>query len=488
MSSADLTNPYTKIPFNLGFRVDRYDLDFDYRVGPNRLRAKVTLHIEVNAWISDLTLDFADTLGVDEVTAETDTRVTTVDVTRWKHSGRKLRVKFDRELHPEETLRLVVKYSGNPEPVKSTWGEIGWEELENGSLVASQPVGAASWYPCDDDPEVKAMYTMSVTCDAPYEVVAPGKAEAPVRAGGSRRTWRFATEEPMASYLNTLNIGQFTRIELPCESTTVVAWVPPHLLHTFRHDFREQGRMVDEFSKMFGPYPFSQYQVVICEDELEIPLEAQGLSIFGANHADGKDTWNRLIAHELSHQWFGNSVGISQWRDIWLNEGLACYSEWLWSEVSGGPSAAAHARLHYRDLADKPQDILIKDPGPDLMFDDRLYKRGALTIHALRLLLGDDAFFEFLHTWTTDNRHSIVDAVDFRSLANRVCRQHGVTTSHLDAIFHNWVNRTELPPFPLDPRQAAGDDAGEISEELAAEIAAAEAEEEAMIQYQAAKD
>ena len=451
MTGTELTNPYTGIPFNLGFRVERYDLDLDYRVGPNRLRATAVLHMEVNARIDALTLDFTGGLRVDSVTAETDSHGTTVGVARWRQSGRKLRVTFNRQLEPEETLNLTVRYSGNPGPVKSRWGELGWEELENGSLVASQPVGAASWFPCDDDPEVKAHYDLTIVTDSPYTVVATGRAEAPAAVGGSRRRWRFTTTEPMASYLVTVQVGQFTQVEMPSDTAPVTLWVPPHLVARAKHDFRDQGRMLDEYARMFGPYPFPDYKVVIVEDELEIPLEAQGLSIFGSNHADGKDTWNRLIAHELSHQWFGNSVGISQWRDIWLNEGFACYAEWLWSEVSGGKTADEHARKHHAELAKLPQDIHIADPGPDLMFDDRLYKRGALTVHALRLLLGDDAFFDLLRRWTTGNRHSVVDAVDFRALANRVCRETGVTTSHLNVLYERWLNRAELPPFPVDP-------------------------------------
>lgn len=457
------SNPYTGIPFNLGFRVDHYDLDLDYRVGPNRLKATATLSLEVNARIDRLTLDFADVLGVDSVSAETDSHGTTVNVTRWRQSGRKLQVRFDRELAPEETLRLTVKYSGYPEPVASPWGELGWEELTNGSLVASQPIGAASWFPCDDDPEAKARYDISVTCDAPYTVVATGRPATPERAGGSRRRWRFRSAEPMATYLVTIQIGEYRTIDLPGARVPVTAYVadgPRGLADRVRHDFRDQARMLTVFEELFGEYPFPDYRVVIVEDELEIPLEAQGLSIFGANHADGRGTWNRLIAHELSHQWFGNSVGLSQWRDIWLNEGLACYSEWLWAERSGGPSADDSARGHYDALAAKPQDLVIADPGPADMFDDRLYKRGALTIHALRLLLGDALFFRFLHEWTGLNRHSVVDAVDFRALANRLCRESGITTSHLDSLFAMWLRRPELPQFPADPRLGTGGEAG----------------------------
>jgi len=204
-------------------------------------------------------------------------------------------------------------------------------------------------------------------------------------------------------------------------------------------DFAPLSRMLDCFQERFGPYPFPSYTVVVTEDPLEIPLEAQAMATFGASHVDGRGGSERLIAHELAHQWFGNSVGLAGWRDIWLNEGFACYAEWIWSEASGGPSANTLARTHHALLRVKPHDLVLGDPGPDAMFDDRVYKRGACTLHALRKRIGDDRFFDLLRAWCAANRFGTVDSTMFEALATEYAEEP------LGEFFDAWLRETRLP-------------------------------------------
>ena len=251
-------------------------------------------------------------------------------------------------------------------------------------LVAGQPNGAASWFPCDDHPSSKASYRIQISTDSPYRAMANGELNlvgpAPVMT-----TWTYELAEPTSTYLITLQIGEYQLQRLPKTPVPMNAALPARLTRNFDHDFARQPQMMKLFVKLFGPYPLSTgYTVVVTDDDLEIPLEAQGISIFGANHCDGSRGSERLIAHELAHQWFGNSVTARRWRDIWLHEGFACYAEWLWSEESGGQTADEWARHYHQRLVDSPQDLLLSDPGPRDMFDDRVYKRGALTLHALR--------------------------------------------------------------------------------------------------------
>jgi aminopeptidase len=223
----------------------------------------------------------------------------------------------------------------------------------------------------------------------------------------------------MASYLATIQIGRYELVPMGSGPVKAIAAVPPRRRGAFKTTFRRQAEMVELFSRLFGPYPFAQYTVVITDDPLEIPLEAQGMSVFGANFLDGKRGQERLVAHELAHQWFGNSLTIDAWQHIWLHEGFACYAEWLWAEHSGGPTAERAAAGALVTVRSVPQDLAIGDPGPVRMFDNRVYLRGALTVHALRRRLGDTVFFELIQEWTAQNRYGSVNTEKFLDLVDR---------------------------------------------------------------------
>lgn len=135
-------------------------------------------------------------------------------------------------------------------------------------------------------------------------------------------------------------------------------------------------------------------------------------------------------------------MSIADWRHIWLNEGFAKYAEWLWSERSGGRSAQTLAGLAHRGLAGKPQDLRLADPGRKLMFDDRLYERGGLVLHAVRCALGDEAFFRMLRGWVTVHRGGAVTTAAFVAHVARYAAEP------LDELFAAWVFEGALPALP----------------------------------------
>ncbi len=433
MSSRSAVDDYIPDHGDESYDVTDYHLDLAYKVEGNSLTGKAKLRCVANEDLDRVRLDLHG-LHVHRAS---------VDGAGTKHSQTKgsLLIRLRERVRSGDEFTVSVHYSGHPAPVRSkTQDPAGWEELSDGVIVASQPHGAPSWFPCNDRPSNKASYQIAVSAPSAYHVVCNGTLVDKHRHA-STVEWVYEQPEAMATYLATVQIGRYQHLDLDAV-VPLSAAVPPSLVAHYDEAFGKQPEMLELFTRLFGDYPFAGYSVVVTEDELEIPLESQGLSTFGSNFLTDEWQAERLIAHEMSHQWFGNSLTLGSWRDIWLHEGFACYCEWLWSEESGKDSAQERAVEHWERLADHDQDLLLGDPGPELMFDDRVYKRGALLLHALRLTVGDDAFFGLLRDWVAEHAHSTVSTEMFTDLAERTIDQD------LSDLFDAWLDELPLPKLP----------------------------------------
>lgn len=443
------TDPYVPGVGTDAAVIEHVVLDLDVRLAANRVSGTAVLSVRLTRQGRRIELDL-HRLRVSKVGAVVDGRALPASFTQPRRWPSRLVVDLG-ESRPEGTLvELTVAYAGTPTPRRSPWGTIGWEELTDGVLVAGQPHGASTWLPCVDSPVSRSTADITLTCDAGYLPVANGVG-APVRTRGSRVTWRWRLTQPVPAYLLTVQIGRYRLVDAAAPAEDLP---PLRLVASTRTEQRAraalaaQPAMMAAFIAAYGPYPFDEYTAVVADDVLEIPLEAAGMSLFGTNHLDGSWESERLIAHEMAHQWFGNAVTLGRWADLWLHEGFACWSEWLWAEASGRSSIASMARRAWQRLAEDPVEHVLTEPGAAEMFEDWVYKRGALTVEALRVLLGREVFGSMLRAWVDAHRFGTVDTAGLRAHVHAWAPRAQVTPEQVDELFEAWTRRPELPPFP----------------------------------------
>ncbi|WP_203230696.1 M1 family metallopeptidase [Agromyces humi] len=227
---------------------------------------------------------------------------------------------------------------------------------------------------------------------------------------------------------------------------TVTSDGPPPLGAKAAASLARQPEIVGFLEGYFGDYPFDEAGGIVDDlANLGFALENQTRPIYAKEFFADPAQGDAVVVHELAHQWFGDSVALERWKDIWLNEGFATYAEWLWSEYEGGAVPQDYFDFY---LAEIPEDdpfwtLPIGDPGPDDLFDQAVYLRGAMTLHALRMAIGDDVFFELLPAWHAQQQNGNADTAEFIALAEELSGQE------LDALFETWLYTGERPAEAL---------------------------------------
>src|SRR6185503_8392057 len=214
----------------------------------------------------------------------------------------------------------------------------------------------------------------------------------------------------IATYLVTLAIGEFDEVELPGPDGLVIRnHFSPRTKASARKSFDRTPAIITFLGETFGPYPFETCGNILASIELPGALETQTLPTYGA-HAGSES----VICHEQAHQWFGDTVSVENWQDIWLNEGFAEYAAWMYLESTKGAEAFEKSvRSHYgsyramsrrKPEADVAEAAADAEPPPgrptiDSMFGASVYVRGPLALHALRTEVGNEVFLALMRSW-----------------------------------------------------------------------------------------
>lgn len=340
-----------------------------------------------------------------------------------------------------DTLTVKAYYYGKPK--RLGFSSFVFGQINNIPLIhtLNEPQFASTWLFCEDSPQDKATMEIAVTADSSLTVVSNGKLMG-INSMGAMKETRWATGYPIATYLICIYASWYSMFEdsftsMDGTKMPLQYFVIPKHLENAKKDLKEHPKMLAVFESLFGQYPFVKEKYGIAEFLWQGgAMEHQTITGVGTGLMSGHNYFEDIYVHELAHHWWGNAVTLKSWKDIWLNEGFASYSEVLYYEKTKGPDAV------HRKLAEFSQFYetgTLYAPTTDL-FSPMVYHKGAYVLHMLRNEIGDSAFFQLLKAYFKNHCYGYADTEDFKLLAEKI------SGKDLTRFFNQWVYKgTDVP-------------------------------------------
>ena len=428
--SSGLGDPFFPNAGNGGYDVANYDLKLAYDPGTDVLDGKAVVTATATQDLSRFDLDLRG-FQISKLTRERRRR----HVFARRPGARDHAA--DRDPRAARPSRVAVDYSGVPEVIVDPDQSIeGWIPTDDGAFVVNEPQGSPGWYPCNDNPRDKATFDFAVTVPAGSDGAGERRPRsrrrraAAGRPGSGRRPTRWRpTSRRRRSAGST---SRSRRRRAGCRSTS-------RSTRSSRRGrcSRSSSSRSTSTRRIYGPYPFNAVGAIV--DSAKVvgySLETQTKPNFP--YVPDEAT----LVHEISHMWFGDSVTLTEWPDIWLHEGFATWSEWIWSEYQGNKSAAQYFKQLYSTPA---KDTAFWNPPPAMpgtpafLFNGTIYYRGGMTLQALREKVGEFTFSRIIRDWATQNRYGNVTTPQFIAHAERISGQD------LTAFFDAWLYQEGKP-------------------------------------------
>jgi aminopeptidase N len=367
-----------------------------------------------------------------------------IDLHRKYRSGQELRVAVDYETVPRKGLYFVEPERGERRKRVEVWSQ-------------GQDEDSKFWFPCYDFPNDKATSEVVVTVNRKFFALSNGELLS-VREDRRRgtKTYHWHENHPHPAYLTSLVAGEFVEIAEEWNGLPITYYVNPAERDKVMRSFSRTPDMMEFFSERIGyPYPYEKYAQICVSDFTFGGMEnisATTLSSLTLHderaHPDVPS--ERLVAHELAHQWWGNLLTCKEWSHGWLNEGFATYFDALYTEHYRGKD-----EFHWQLLDDREQYfeedredyrrplVERKYTDPLDLFDRHLYEKGGLVLHMLRFQLGDDLFWKALRHYCRKFAYQNVETNDFKTAIEEA------TGKPMDPFFGQWVYKAGYPEFQV---------------------------------------
>ncbi|MYH97290.1 MAG: hypothetical protein F4129_12385 [Acidimicrobiia bacterium] len=431
--SAGVGDSFYPLLGNGGYDVLHYHIDLDVEPSENTIDAVTTITAVATEDLDEFNLDF---LGL-------EVRVVAVDGVdaEFSRNGQEMTIEPIEPVLSGVQFTVAVSYSGTPQPVDDPgvpFKQLGWHAEGDVIYTVSQPSGAMTWYPNNNHPTDKATFTFQLTVPDDVTAAATGLLSDETSADGlTTTTWQM--DDPMATYLAAVYIGDFERHEQRLDDGLLIRdYIPRGSSVSIFEQLAVAPEAIRFFEEILGPYPFDAYGTIVMPFRLGFALENQTLSIHDANTINPY-----VIAHEVLHQWIGNSSTVADWSDIWVHEGFAHYLGLLFSTDLYGQDidtvmAEEHLHLSLTETS-PPGDI----EAHELFDPNTVYRRGAQVLHALRTLVGDELFFDIVRTHYEQTAGSNASTEGFLGIVGDLAGASALS------LVESWLYDPELPEFPL---------------------------------------
>jgi len=433
-----------------GFDVQKYELTIAITQNPNYINGSVRATVLAEEALSSISYELVG-LSVSSVLVN-DAPAS------YTHSGGMININLN--IAAGQSFTTTVNYSGNPVLTPNVY-HIGMIFSANSIFTISDPDAARYWWPCYDHPWDKAIVDLHVTMRSDWKVAANGLRESIVNNGNGTSTTHWLGQHPMTTYLVCITAGPYVEIDQTAMNGTlpIKNFVLQSQYNNALNDLAQMPAMIDYFSQVFGSYPFEKYGNAVVSMSTYGAMEHQTMTTLGNYIINGQGTYEIVVAHELAHQWYGNAVSFLTFKDVWLSEGFATYSEQIWTDKRlGWASAVEYVRSSFHEYYKNwensyGQTPAIYDPAFNSYFTPPSYEKAASVLHMLRLKLGDAQFFQLLQEWFTTYRDGNVITAEFRAMAENISGQS------LQQFFDQWIFGRGIPSLeysawhhPTDPR------------------------------------
>ncbi len=342
-----------------------------------------------------------------------------------------------------QNFSTTVVYGGVPSQSPAPYN-IGMLFTPTAVYTLSNPDAGRYYWPSYDHPWDKALVDWYITVRSDWLVAANGVRTAMDNNGDGTRTHHWVCSSPVATYVMGFAAGPYIEFPQTSTITPIQNFVLPSQLNNAQVDFANVPDMLSFFSAIYGPYPFQKYGHMVVPMATYAAMEHQTMTTFGAAYLTGNQNYESIVAHELTHQWYGNYVTPITMREVWLKEGFATYSEFLWEAHHEGWQAGCdylrdNIQQYYISWENNNGPHTIFDPEYNLMFAPPTYEKSASVLHMLRLKIGNAAFFQFIQSILAAFPNGNLNTAEFVDLAE------AASGLDLTQFFQQWIYSPGIP-------------------------------------------